>query len=115
MLYINNITSDPSQQFTLTGIPGLQISMLLIYRPRVQQWYADISCGNFTVQGLAVVASPNILRKWSNIIQFGLAIVDTNGVDPYAVTDFANQVQNMYLLDSDDVAAVEAYYYTDGT
>lgn len=112
MLYIDSITSDAFQNFTLTGIPGVQVGILLSYRPRVQQWYMDVTWNTFTANGLAVVCSPNLMRQWKNILPFGLACAGTNELDPYLLTDFENQVQSIYLLDSADVAAVESAYYS---
>lgn len=112
MLLINNITNDAAQQSTLTGIPGLQIGMLLRYMPRIQRWIFNINYNNFTVNGLAVVASPNILRQWKNIIPFGIACTCAGGLDPFRIDDFSNGVANLYLLNSDDIAAVETEFFT---
>ena len=111
MLYINKITSDPSQTLILTGIPGIQINMNLRYLPRVQQWIMDIQYGTFQVTGLSVTSSLNLLRQWNNIIPFGIACLVQDGLDPYQVTDFANQTANLYLLNSTDVAQIESDWF----
>lgn len=107
MLYINNLTADAFQNLTLTGIPGIQVSLNLSYRPRVQQWYADVGYGSFALQGLAVVCSPNLLRQWKNVLPFGLACLRTDGLDPYTINDFADGIANLFFLDSADVIAIE--------
>lgn len=112
MLLINSLTTDPLQQFTLTGIPGVEIDILLRFMPRIEIWNADITYGTFNVQGVPLLCSPNILRQWRNIIPFGIAITSIFKLDPYSVNDFAAGVANFFLLNSDDVAAVEANIYS---
>jgi hypothetical protein len=112
MLYINKITSSPSQLLTLTGIPGIQIAMSLQFMPRIEQWQMGISYPGFSAQGIAVVGSLNLLRSWKNVIPFGMACICADSLDPYQVTDFANLRANLYLLNSADVAQVESDWFT---
>lgn len=111
MLYINKITNDASQQLTLTGIPGLQIGMTLRFMPRIAQWIMGVSYNSFDVEGITVVASLNLLRPWRNVIPFGISCIRADGLDPYSIDDFANQIANLYLLDSTDIAAVETEWF----
>lgn len=109
MLYINKITADASQQINLTGIPGIIIGLDLRWFGRNNLWVADISYNNTLIQGVTVTESLNFLRQWKNILPFGISCLTTTGFDPSTVNDFVNQTANMYLLNSDDVAGVEAY------
>lgn len=111
MLYINKITNDASQQLTLTGIPGIQITVTLRFLPRVQQWIMGVSYGSFSVQGISVVCGLNLLRQWKNIIPFGITCICSDGLDPYQVTDFANQRANLYLLNATDVTTIEEEWF----
>lgn len=107
MLQINNLTNDAYQQFTLTGIPGTQIICSLQYMPRIQRWVMGVQSGDVSVQGIFVVESPNFLRQWKNLFNFGIACTSTVGLDPYTLDDFSNQIMSLYLLNSDDVASIE--------
>ena len=111
MFLINSLTNDPLQQFNLTGIPGIQMQVTLRFMPRIQTWVMDIIFGTFIARGIPVVCSPNILRQWRDIIPFGLACTDIYFIDPYTINDFASGAASLYLLDSIDVAAVEAEFY----
>lgn len=111
MLQINGLTNDAMQQFVLNGIPGVSVNVLLRFMPRIQIWNMDISSGNFTAEGIPVLCGPNILRRWKNIIPFGIACTDIYQIDPYTVNDFALGAASLYLLNSADVAAVEAQFY----
>lgn len=112
MLYVNKITQDASQIMVLTGITGIQITVTLRYMPRIQQWIMGVDDGTTFIQGISVVNGLNILRQWKNVISYGIQCTTNTGVDPYLVTDFANQVANLYLLDADDVAAIESAWFT---
>lgn len=111
MLLIDSLTNDAMQQFTLTGIPGIQVSVLLRFMPRIQTWVMDITYGTFIAQGIPVLCSPNLLRQWENIIPFGMACTNIYQLDPYTINDFTDGTASLYLLDSTDVAAVEAEFF----
>lgn len=108
MLYVNKLTSDPQQQVTLTGIPGLQINMTLRFMPRIESWIMGVAFGTQSIQGIRVVTAANFLRQWKNVIPFGMCCLRADGLDPFDVTDFSSQAANLYLLDAADVAALEA-------
>lgn len=112
MLYINQITNDPSQRLTLTGIPGIQIGLVLQYYPRSQRWEASVTLGNTTINNIAIVNSLNILRQFKNTLNFGICCIRADGQDPYDVNDFANNTANLYLLNSDDLATIESQWYS---
>lgn len=111
MLYISKITSDAQQKLLLTGIPGLQITMTLRFMPRVQQWIMGISYGDFSAQGIPLVVSLNLLQQFQNNIPFGISCVRADGLDPFTQDDFANKIANLYLLDSTDLAEINAGWF----
>lgn len=111
MLYINKITNDPQQQLSLTGIPGLNINMTLRFMPRSQSWVLGITYNGLSYQGIGVVISENLLRQFQADLPFGIACLRADGLDPYTVDDFSTQLSNLYLLDSTDVAYLEANFY----
>lgn len=112
MLQITGLTNDGLQQFVLNGIPGVSASVLLRFMPRIQNWIMDISSGSFTANGIPILCGPNILRQWRNIIPFGIACTDIYFLDPYTINDFAIGAASLYLLNSADVAAVEAEFFS---
>ena len=112
MLYINKITNSASQKLTLTGIPGIQITVTLEYMPRIQQWIMGFNDGTTNVQGITITCGVNILRQWKNNIIFGISCLRNDGLDPYQISDFSDQVANLYLLNAAEVAQVEAEWFT---
>lgn len=107
MRYINKLNSDPFQTAYLTGNAGQRIRMDLRYNPTQKVWMADFSLGTFTINGISVVKSPNLLRNYRNIIPFGLVVTTADGQDPRNVEDFSTQYAAMYLLTKDEVEEME--------
>lgn len=108
MLYINTITDAPTQNMTLIGEAGEQISFNLYFKPTQNAWFADMSCGTWQVQGFQILVGPNVWRQWKNILTFGLMCTSTDGYDPQYIEDFQSQRIQLYLLNASDVQAVEA-------
>lgn len=115
MLYINKITNNASQQLTLTGITGITINMMLEFFPRINQWVMGITYLDQSIQGISLVAAPNLLRQWKNVLPFGISCICPDGLDPYQVTDFANQRALLFLLNAADVEQVETDWFTADT
>lgn len=113
MNILNKITDLPQQTFFLTGNIGETITLSLQFLPRQNAWIMNISYLDFTANGIAVVASPNLLRCFRNVIPFGISCFVTDGLDPYYINDFSSQRAALYLLDSDDVGTVEETYFDD--
>jgi hypothetical protein len=107
MRYINKITDAAQQQIYLTGNPGQRISLYMRYLPSQQFWLMDVEYNDFTVKGILVVTSPNLLRAFKNIIPFGIACTTVNGLDPYYSDDFALQRSSLYLLTEAEVEQME--------
>jgi len=107
MRYLDQLTNDPAQQYTLIGDNGEQIPFFLRYLPREQTWIFNISYNDFVLNGAALKLSPNILRQWKNIIPFGLAVLSTDNYESYYTTDFVTKRIQLFLLNSAEVAEIE--------
>lgn len=107
MIYLDRLTNDPMQQYTLVGENGEQIPFSLRYLPRQQSWMYSISYGDFTANGKLLHLSINALRQWKNIIPFGLCIMSSDGFEPYYINDFVTDRVQLYLLDAAEVAELE--------
>lgn len=114
MRFLNKISDAGSQRFFLTGIPGQRIVMDLRYMPSQELWMMDIEYGDFALRGIVVTASVNLLRNYKNIIPFGISCTTIDGLDPYYIDDFSTQRASLFLMDQDDVQAVERGYFTHG-
>lgn len=110
MTLINGITAYPTQTLSVSDPNGNgDITFTLYYRSRTREWTADISFGdNFTVNGIKLVVSPNLLYQWHNNIPFGLLIQSKDGLDPLFIDDFiSNGRVKMFLLTSSEVVTMQ--------
>ena len=111
MKLIDRITENALQTMILTGNAGQKIDLSMRYMPSQQGWFMDVVYGDFSVYGVRVVASPNMLRGFRNKIPFGLLCTTLQGVDPYRINDFATGYAKMYLMTADDVINIEGSVY----
>ncbi len=111
MTIIDNITDQASQLTRIILEDGTLMSLTLNYHPTVQRWVADISHPDLTVSGINLTQNPNVLREWRNLINFGLACVAQDGVDPFDVEDFANGRVQLLSMNQSDVIVVEETLY----
>jgi hypothetical protein len=111
MNYLDKISDRSFLRFFLTGNPGQRIILTLRFMPSQNMWFMDIEYETIIINGIAVVASPNLLRNSKNILPFGICCNTTSGLDPYFVDDFATERANLYLLSQADVDALEAQLF----
>lgn len=108
MVKITGITATPYQNFTIPDPNGGgDISFSLYYRPRTQNWYADISFKTFTLNGQKLVRGPNVLSRHINQIPFGLAVNVADNFEPFLINDFTTGRVGLYLLTSAEVAQID--------
>lgn len=112
MLYLNKLSSDPFQSVIIPAIDGKNANCVFRFLPTQKRWMIDITYGDFILKGYYISCAPNFLRKFRNIIPFGMACITTHGFDPYDVNEFENQTSFLYLLDKEDVQTVEIGMFT---
>lgn len=107
MKIVNGITSQPKQQMTLVLDDGSSVYLYIEYREQQAGWFANFTRGSWTLNGLRLTASPNLLQKWRNLLPFGLAILTQSNVELLDLMDFVDGTATVYQLNTTDVAAVE--------
>jgi hypothetical protein len=109
MYQIQQITSDPLQNMTIILPTGTQsLSMTLYYVPLQYSWFiTNFVYGSFTLQGLRISNSPNLLNQYINQIPFGLACYTTANREPNQQQDFLSQAAILYILTA---AECQEYY-----
>lgn len=108
---ITNLTNFADQQTQLQLPDGSTATMRLIYQGTTQRWAMNITYGTLTINGINLCTLPNVLRQWSHILPFGLAVVTADQTDPFDINDFATGRVIMYILTQVDVALIEAVVY----
>ena len=63
-------------------------------------WFiTSLVYGSFTLNGIRISNSPNILNQFRNQIPFGLACYSTNNREPMLQYDFSSGASILYILD----------------
>lgn len=112
MKLINAIKGSPNQTFVMTLDNGDTINTTLNFIENSAGWFIKLNyLGNDIVENLRLATSPNILQQLADIIPFGLAITTTDNYEPVALDDFTSGRASMFLLNEEDVAAINAAIY----
>jgi hypothetical protein len=111
MQQIDGISDEPSQlhKLAIEG-SGTLAEMTLIWRDTQNSWFMNLTWGSFSVQCVRVCHLPNILTQFANILPFGISIYSTNGQDPFLLQSFSNGTTSLFVLNSAEVAELEATY-----
>lgn len=99
MVLLQTLTNRPAQRVDVMLADGTIFSLTLYYRLSVQRWMFDVAYKSFVSNGMSLCVHPNILRNWRQVIPFGLAILSSDGADPFNVEDFINGRISLYVLD----------------
>jgi hypothetical protein len=81
--------------------------MTLNYIPAQQGWFYSLSYGSFVANLMRIVVSPNMIRRFRNIIPFGLAVTTIDGYEVINQSDWVSGRAQMYALFGTDIQAVE--------
>jgi hypothetical protein len=109
MKQITGLKAVPIQSFSADDPNGGgTISFTFYFRPRVREWFMDITFKTFTMNGYKITRSPDILASYANVIPFGLMVLTTDLSDPFLINDFTSGRTFLYLMNSAEVTEMEA-------
>lgn len=110
MYQVQQITTDYFQRQTLVLPNGNTTTLTFKYVPQQYGWFiVSLTYGqNFTLEGLRITNSPNMLHQFRNQIPFGLACFSTNDREPMLLQDFFSGASILYIL-----SAAEVQQYTE--
>lgn len=107
---VQNITSDPLQSQSITLADGSVVSIEIYFRPMQYGWFINsLTYGDFTLNGLRITNSPDMLYQFKNILPFGLACISRSDREPSLQEDFSSGASNLYILTAEDVEAYSEF------
>lgn len=111
MFIVQQITSDPLQRQTLILPDGTSLTLTMYFRPMQTGWFInEITYGSFSLTGLRITVSPNMLRQFKNQIPFGLACYgNKTNREPTQQQDFSSGAFSLYLLSKQEVQQYEDF------
>lgn len=110
MYLIQNLTTAPLQKQTLILPDGTAMTMTVYFVPLQYAWFiTELTYKTFTLNGLRITVSPNMLRQFKNKIPFGLGcFANKVSREPTLQQDFSSGAFSLFILDRVEVAAYEA-------
>ena len=110
MYQIQNITDDSLQEQTLVLDDGSSVFIQMYFMPMQYSWiFTQIIYNNFTLNGLRISNSPNMLQQFRNQIPFGIGCFSTANREPSQQQDFSSGASELYILTAAEVAAYETF------
>lgn len=105
MYLIQQITSAPLQKQTLILPDGSSTSLTIAFYPQQYAWFITLlTYKTFTLQGLQITTSPNMLNQWKNSLTFGLGCTVAGNREPTQQQDFLSGAAQLFILSSAEVA-----------
>lgn len=107
MKQITEITSEPKQRFDITTEANEEFEFKLEYSDQQQGWFYSLTFGNLTINGARLTTSPNCLRRFKNMLPFGLSVQTDDFSEPILIDDFETERVKVYLLTLEEVEEIE--------
>lgn len=99
MNQIQQISTDPRQRQTLNLKDGTAFTMEIYFVDLQLGWFiTELTYLDFTLNGLRITNSPNMLQQFRNQIPFGLACFSKQDREPQLIQDFATENSKLYIL-----------------
>lgn len=104
MYLIQQITVDARQKQTLILPDGSQLKIQMTFRPMQLGWFFDeLTHEDFTITGIRICITPNLLYQFKNKIPFGIACFSNDKREPTLQEDFSSGNANLYVLTAEEV------------
>lgn len=111
MYQLTQIDNAPKQRIKMLLDNGENVVFRFEYKANQQAWFFGFTYGNVNVQNLKLVTSYNMLRSYRSWLPFGFRCDTIDGFEPMDLNDFINGYAVLYLLNQQDVEAIESQYY----
>lgn len=106
MYLIQQVTADSKQTQSLLLPDGSTIQIAMEYKPMQYGWFiTSLVYAGFTLNGVRICTSPNLLHQYKNQIPFGLACYTDGNHEPMLQQDFSEGRSKLYILTAAEVTA----------
>lgn len=115
MMTVSGITSNPIQTLRIPVGNGSRATMKLVYRATNQMWFMDLSYtksngATFTLNGIRLCNSLNLLRQYKNRVPFGVLISCPDETEPFLINDFSTGRCSINILTQEEVDQIDTAY-----
>ena len=105
MYLVSQVSSAPLQTQTLILPDGSSTTLTMAFYPQQYCWVITLlTWKTFTLSGLQITTSPNMLNQWKNQLSFGLGCTCVNNREPTQQQDFSSVNAQLWILSAAEVA-----------
>lgn len=109
MKQITTLSSDAKQSLYFVTEDGEILHLTFLFSPRQQTWFLDLESDKFSVFGIQIGCSVNLLDKYRNLLNYGILVSTEDGNDPWRVDDFESGYCSFCFLNKDEVEMTIRY------
>jgi hypothetical protein len=110
MRQLTKLSNNPLQTLLVLTEAGDQVDIELRYMPTQQQWLLSLAWGTQVINGISLVASPNLLLGYANVLPFGIMVTSDTTFEPMFLDDFTSGRIKVYMLSAADVEIAGGAY-----
>ncbi len=110
MKILTGLQAVGTQKFNTVAESGDTVYITLYFRPAIQQWFMDLTSGDFELYGQRVCNSLNLLEQYSRVINFGIIVIVSDGGEPFQVNDFTTGRVQLGVLSESEIETIDNYY-----
>lgn len=111
MYQIMSLGNEPKQEIIMMINSRARIVLNFEYKANQLGWFFGFKYKDINYQNIRLTTSFNILRAYRNYLPFGLRCDTVDNNEPTNINDFINGYAKVYLLEQNDVEAIEGIYY----
>lgn len=111
MYQLTNLSTEPKQQIIMMLDNSSRITLTFKYKANQLGWFFGFEYNNEKYENIRLTTSYNILRAYRSWLPFGLRCDTLDMEEPTDLEDFITGYATVYLLDKQDIEAIEGNYY----
>jgi len=111
MKKITEFTNEYYQKHTIILEDNKEFDFTLKFISQQQGWFYNLKFDDFELNGQRLVLGMNILRKYKNILPFGISVMTDDLIEPFLIDDFTTNRIEVNVLNQDDVDYIEDNIY----
>lgn len=115
MYQLTQIDNNPKQKIRLLLENNQEVVFYFEYRPNQQAWFFGFEYGDVNIKNIRLTTSYNLLRAYRSWLPFGLRCDTIDTFEPMDLNDFINGYAILFLLEQQDIIAIEQLYYAKTT
>ncbi len=111
MFQFVNLSNEPKQEIIMLLNDNIRIPFIFEYKPNQLGWFFGFTYNSETYSNIRLTTCYNILRAYRNWLPFGLRCDTLDNEEPMDINDFSSGYAKIYLLNQDDIKAIEGNFY----